>query len=249
MLGGIDRPEFVRKICRRRESIGADGVIIVENAERADFSWDFYNSDGSVAEMCGNGARCVARFAHMKKIAGKEMSFETLAGIVSARVSGPNVRVKLTDPFGFIKDGKLKVEGKIHRFSFVNTGVPHTVIVARDLEEVNLAELGRKIRFHRRFKEAGTNVNFIQVRDGCVHVRTYERGIEGETLACGTGSVACGIVAYHLGLSTTPVTIVSRSGEILEVDFVPFDGGARNVYLKGGTALVCEGHIKEEALL
>lgn len=248
-LDGIDRPDFVRKVCRRREAIGADGVIIIERSNKADFSWDFYNSDGSVAEMCGNGARCAARFANMNNISGKEMTFETLAGIISATVSGPTVRVKLTDPFDFKKDETLKVEGKNYRFSFVNTGVPHTVLVTDDLEGVDVVGLGRKIRFHRRFKKAGTNVNFIQMKEGCVHVRTYERGVEGETLACGTGSVACGIVAYHRGLTEIPVKTVSRSGEKLEVDFAPLTDGAKDVYLKGTTALVCSGKIKREALI
>lgn len=249
LLDGVDRPEFVRKVCRRREAIGADGVIVIENSEKADFSWDFYNSDGSVAEMCGNGARCAARFATMKKISGKEMVFETLAGMISAQVSGPDVRVKLTDPFDFTKEGTLKVEGKNYRFSFINTGVPHTVLVTHDLDRADVIGLGRKIRFHKRFKEAGTNVNFIQVKEGYVHVRTYERGVEGETLACGTGSVACGIVAYHLGLAETPVSILSRSGEKLEVDFIPLSEGAKDVYLKGRTAHVCAGKIKGEALI
>lgn len=248
-LDGIDRPEFVRKVCRRRESVGADGVIVIEKSRSADFSWDFYNSDGSVAEMCGNGARCAARFAHLRKIAGKEMTFETLAGTISARVTGPVVRVKLTDPVDFIKRGTLKVDGKVHKFSFINAGVPHTVLVANNLDRADVGGLGRKIRFHRRFKPAGTNVNFIEVKEGNVHVRTYERGVEGETLACGTGAVACSIAAYHIGLSDTPVTVISRSNEKLKVDFVPLPSGAKRVYLEGRTAFVCAGNIKEEALI
>lgn len=248
LLDGIDRAEFTRRVCRRREAVGADGVIVIESSHRADFSWDFYNSDGSVAEMCGNGARCAARFAHMKRISGREMTFETLAGIIAARVSGSTVRVKLTDPFDFIKMGTLKVDGNNYRFSFINTGVPHTVLVTADLQRADVEGLGRKIRFHRRFRGAGTNVNFIEVKEGIVHVRTYERGVEGETLACGTGSVACGIVAYHLGLTDIPVRVQSKSGEKLDVDFIPLREGARNVYLTGTTALVCEGKIKKEAL-
>ncbi len=247
-MDGIDRVEFVRKVCRRRESIGADGVIIVENSNVADFKWDFYNADGSVAEMCGNGARCVARFAWMKRIAPKEMKFETLAGIIHATVLGKSVRVRLTDPSGFVAKGTLQAGGKKFSYSFINTGVPHAVLTVDDLEAVDVEEIGRIIRFHRRFRPAGTNVNFITKVGTEIHVRTYERGVEGETLACGTGAVASAIVACHRGLAEPPVRVVTRSGETLTVHFEPGKNGAANVYLEGSTALVCEGVIKEEAL-
>ncbi|RMG60674.1 MAG: diaminopimelate epimerase [Deltaproteobacteria bacterium] len=245
---GMERPEFVRRVCRRRESIGADGVIFVEPSKKANFRWDFYNADGSSAEMCGNGSRCVARFAWMKRIAPKKMTFETLAGIIQAEVLKETVRVKLTDPKDFVKSATLTAGGRKVRYSFVNTGVPHTVIPVDDIEKAEVEELGRKIRYHRRFAPAGTNVNFISPEGDVLMVRTYERGVEGETLACGTGAVASAIVGTHLGLVSPPVTVVVRSGENLRIHFDPTGSGARNVFLEGSTALVCEGYIRDEAL-
>ncbi len=247
-MNGLDRPKFVRKVCRRRESIGADGVIILEISSRADFSWDFYNADGSVAEMCGNGARCAARFAHRKRIAGKEMRFETLSGIVGAKVDGPSVRVNLTDSAGFVKKASLVDRGERFSLSFVNTGVPHAVMVVEDLDGVQVEEVGRRIRNHRRFKPEGTNVDFIKVEGDTLSIRTYERGVEGETLACGTGAVASAIVGVHLGLVRPPVVVGVRSRDYLTVYFEPVPAGARKIILEGGTSFVCEGFIREEAV-
>lgn len=248
IMDGLDRPEFVRRVCRRRESVGADGVIIVENSNQGDFKWDFFNSDGSAAEMCGNGARCVARFAAGKKIAPRQMSFLTTSGLVNAEVKGSLVKVKLPEPSGFIKEGHLYSGRKKIKFGFINTGVPHTVLFTPHLENAEVLELGRKLRYHRRFAPQGTNVNFVSVDLGTVFVRTYERGVEGETLACGTGAVASAILATHRGFAEPPVRVVTRSGAILTVDFSLSGVGANNVYMEGDTALVSEGYIRDEAI-
>jgi len=168
--------------------------------------------------------------------------------VIRAHVAGSRVKVKLTDPFDFVREGVLVDGGERFSFSFINTGVPHVVLVRDDLESVDVKGLGRRIRKHRRFSPEGTNVNFISVKDGVVRVRTFERGVEGETLACGTGTVAAAIVACHKGLAKSPVQVIVRSGEDLNVYFDPGPAGARDVYLEGETSLVCEGYIRDEAL-
>lgn len=239
-----DISDFVVKVCRRHEGVGADGLILIERAEDADFSFRFFNCNGSEAEMCGNGGRCAARFASLKGIAKAKMSFRTLAGIIRAEVRGRNVKLQMTDPFDLRLDYPIDLGEKEIFLSSVNTGVPHAVIVVDDIEHAPVEELGRQIRYHKAFGEKGTNVNFVKVVDRkSVIVRTYERGVERETLACGTGAVA---VAYSLkakGMIETPLNIHVRSGEVLMVHLE--DG----VFLEGATTLVYTGVLHKEALL
>src|SRR5512139_1742560 len=169
--------KFARKVCRRRVSVGADGLILVEESKRADFKWRFFNADGSEAEMCGNGGRCVARFAHLKGIAGPSLSFETLAGMISARVSGKRVKLQMTKPHGLKLDQKVSVEGEERIISTINTGVPHAVIFVDDLEGTDVVRMGRATRRHTHFGPAGTNANFVRLEDRSgLSIRTYERG-------------------------------------------------------------------------
>ncbi len=243
MSGKLDADDFrglVPKICRRGVSVGADGVIIIEPSERADFRWRFFNSDGSEAEMCGNGGRCAARFAYEKGIAPATMAFETLAGLIRAEVKGRLVKVQMTDPFGWVMDERLEDLGIT--FCFVNTGVPHVVVFVEDIESVDVEGLGSKIRFHERFSPSGTNVNFAKVEGDRILIRTYERGVEGETLACGTGSVAAALVAHKKGLVDLPVEVLTRGGEVLKVYL---DEG--KVFLEGLTKWVYDGYLREEA--
>ena len=239
----IDADEFrkiVPKICRRALSVGADGVIIIEPSEKADFKWRFFNSDGSEAEMCGNGGRCAARFAFEKGIASSELSFETLAGLIRATVNGQMVKVQMVDPFGWVMDEELVDLGV--RYCFVNTGVPHVVVMVKDLDAVDVEKLGRKIRFHERFQPAGTNVNFATVKDGKLFIRTYERGVEGETFACGTGATAAALVFMRKGLVRSPVKVCTKSGEVLKI-YVENE----KVFLEGLTRWVYDGVLREEA--
>lgn len=244
---GIDLSRFAAKVCDRSRSIGADGMIFLERSRRADFRWKFFNADGSVAEMCGNGGRCAARFATERGIAGRSMAFETVAGIVHAFVSGRRVKLQMTRPRDLALDRTLTLRGEKIPYSFVNTGVPHAVVFVRALESVDLAALGRGIRRHRAFAPRGTNVDFAQVRGGTVWMRTYERGVEGETLACGTGAVACGIVCAARGLVRPPVTVRTRGGDFVVVHFEPRGEGFGDVYLEGDTLWSCDGVIGEEA--
>jgi diaminopimelate epimerase len=242
-----DPREFAARVCRRKVSAGADGLILLENSGVADFKWQFFNSDGSVAEMCGNGARCVARFACRQEICGPTMTFETQAGIIRARVSGCRVKVTLPKPVSLKLDYEIELEQGPLKVSSVNTGVPHVVVAVTDPEAPDVVALGREIRFHPRFLPAGTNVNFVSPGQDSLFIRTYERGVEGETLSCGTGTVAAALVGVSRGEVASPVSVVTRSGEILTV-YVEREGDViREVCLEGDTRLVYEGILNEEA--
>jgi diaminopimelate epimerase len=242
-----DARVFASRVCRRKVSAGADGLILVERANGADFKWRFFNSDGSVAEMCGNGARCVARFAYRQEICGPEMTFETLAGIIHARVSDSRVKVTLPKPVSLKLDYEIELEQGTLPVSSVNTGVPHVVVAVDDPEQPDVPALGREIRFHPRFSPAGTNVNFVSLRQGTLSIRTYERGVEGETLSCGTGTVAAAVVGVCRGEVASPVAVVTRSGETLTVYVEKEGDDIHEVCLEGDTRLVYEGVFTEEA--
>jgi len=240
--------DFIRRVCQRRISVGADGLILIERSEKADFKWRFFNADGSEAEMCGNGGRCVARFAHLRKIAGPSLSFETLAGIISAQVSGKRVKLQMTKPHGLKLDQKISVAGEPQIFSAINTGVPHAVIFVEDLEGTDVVRMGRATRHHGHFAPAGTNANFVRLEDHSrLSIRTYERGVEDETLACGTGVVASALVAAFKGFVTSPVSVRTRGGEILTVHFEIEAGEVKKVFFEGDVHIIYEGEMWEEA--
>jgi diaminopimelate epimerase len=239
---------FIRKVCQRRISVGADGLILIERSQKADFKWRFYNSDGSEAEMCGNGGRCAARFAHFKGIAGPSLKFETLAGILSAQVDGKKVKLEMTKPFDLKLDETIFIHEKKMIFSSINTGVPHVVLFVEDLEEMDIVPIGKAIRFHSNFAPKGTNVNFIRLGKGSrIDIRTYERGVEDETLACGTGAVASALVAASKGLVKSPVTVQTRGGEVLAVYFEIKGEDIKKVYFEGDVHIIYEAEMWEEA--
>ncbi len=240
--------EFVRRVCRRRVSVGADGLILIEGSKRADFKWRFYNADGSEAEMCGNGGRCAARFAYLKGIAGPSLKFETLAGILSARVNGKKVNLEMTKPFDLKLDQTISIDGMERNFSSINTGVPHAVIFVEDLEGMDIVRIGRAIRYHSFFAPSGTNADFVRVEKGSLlSIRTYERGVEDETLACGTGAVASALIAASKGLAKSPVTIQTRGGEILTVSFEVEAEEVKRVFFEGDVHIIYEAEMWEEA--
>ena len=244
--------DLARKICRRMFSVGADGLIFIENSTIADFSWNFYNADGSIAEMCGNGSRCAARFAYRHNIAGKKMKLETLAGIVEMEICAEDdvVRVKMTQPYDFRFELSLELGGEERPAQYVNTGVPHVVIFTEE-DDVPVVSWGRKIRYHQLFEPKGANVNFVRLLpDGRLKVRTYERGVEDETMACGTGAVASALFAALLKGFDSPVEVVTSGGDVLTILFDLHDGPvAENVFLQGPTRLICKGYLTAEALL
>lgn len=244
-----DLQDFIAKVCRRKMSVGADGFILVEESENVDFKWRFFNSDGSQPEMCGNGARCVARFAYLNGIAGSKMSFETIAGIVSAEVENDRVKIKMTDPADLKVNYTLELENGPLSLSSVNTGVPHVVVTADNLDDVEVVRLGREIRFHDSYAPAGTNVNFICAgNDNTISIRTYERGVEDETLACGTGSVAAAVVMHYKSKEKSPVRVITRGGGCLYIYFEEDNGKFYNVFLEGDARVIYKGYLGEDAL-
>ncbi len=242
---------FAAMVCRRRFSVGADGLILIEESENADFVWRFFNADGSEAEMCGNGARCAARFAYMHGIAPARMRFLTLAGIIEAQVADLEVAIRMTPPHSLEMERQLDVEGKSVVLHSVDTGVPHAVLFVDAIDRVDVCGQGRVIRHHASFQPAGTNVNFVQVQpDGMLRVRTYERGVEDETMACGTGAVAAAIIAALHGRVRPPVQIQTSGGGRLTILFeLASDQRIANVFLKGPAHVIYNGEITEEALL
>jgi diaminopimelate epimerase len=253
-ISEADQSEFARIVCRRKFSVGADGLILIENSETADFRWQFYNGDGSRAEMCGNGARCAARFAFEKKIAPPSMRFETTAGEIEAFIMGgsdESVKIRLTAPEDLrlnIPSAVGSVEQILH---FINTGVPHTVVLVKDAGDVPVGEWGREIRFHEIFQPAGTNANFVQkVSNNTLMVRTYERGVEGETMACGTGAVASALIVALLEQAKPPVTVITSGGEKLTIHFsLTGEENGRQIDLAAGIFLEGPAHIIYEGKL
>jgi diaminopimelate epimerase len=244
ILKGMNLKNLAMKVCDRHYSVGADGLIAIVPSRKADFKWRFFNADGSEAEMCGNGARCAARFAHIKKIAKKEMSFETLAGIIHAQVRQDTVKVQLTNAVSQRMNIAVPLESGIRMGHFINTGVPHLVYLSKDLDKEDIDRVGRTTRYHELFKPTGTNVNFVQIQGRHrIRIRTYERGVEGETLACGTGSVAAALIAGSLGAAFSPVEIITRGGEKLTVSFVRTPEGFESIHLEGRAEVICEGNL------
>lgn len=247
-----EQAAFAARVCRRMFSVGADGLILIENSGTADFRWQFYNADGSVAEMCGNGSRCAARFAFKHGIAGRIMTFETIAGTIKAEIIGSEeeVRILLTKPQDYRFNLEVDLDGELHEVSFVNTGVPHAVIFV-DTNDVPVKKWGRKIRYHELFQPAGTNANFVRLLGGnTILARTYERGVEDETMACGTGAVASAIMAaIHKGLAS-PVEVQTSGGDRLTIHFDMNNGPeVQKVYLQGPARLIYSGNLTAESLL
>ena len=239
---------FIRNVCRRKMSVGADGLILIESSDKADFRWRFFNSDGSLAEMCGNGARCAARFAYLNGIAGESVSFETQAGIINGQIKDGGAKVKIPNPADLRLDYDIELKNGSLAVSSINTGVPHVVIMQVSVEEVDVVELGREIRYHDAFALAGTNVNFICTQDiGKLAIRTYERGVEDETLACGTGSIASALVASLKTNWPSPISLVTRSRETLTIYFQENDQVFTDVYLEGDARLIYTAELNPDA--
>jgi len=243
-----DLEHFITRVCRRKLSVGADGFILIENADNADFKWQFFNSDGSRAEMCGNGARCAARFAFLNEIAGPDMTFDTDAGIIHARVTDDRVKIKVPDPADLKTDYTLALKDGSVTISSVNVGVPHVVITVKEIDGVDVGQMGREIRFHQEFTPAGTNANFVcPQKDGSIEIRTYERGVEDETLACGTGSIAAAIVVAHKTKTPSPVKVMTKSGEHLNIYYQEKDGKFYDVHLEGDARIIYKGELYQDA--
>jgi diaminopimelate epimerase len=236
---------FAARVCARQAAVSADGLLLLERSERKDFRMRYFNTDGSEAEMCGNGGRCIARFASLVGAAGPTMEFENLAGDFRATLGEEGrVRLEMTDPHSLrlgidleTSQGRLKVDS-------LDTGVPHVMLPWDALESAPVRELGRELRYHQAFAPKGTNVNFARASGPHdMDVRTYERGVEDETLACGTGSVAAAILMTLRGDVAPPVRVRVRSGSILGVHFRLEGQDARGVALEGEAVVLFEGDL------
>ena len=235
---------WLSKLAARRTGIGSDGIILIQPSELANFRMRFFNPDGQEAEMCGNGLRCAVRFATELGMGNRIVEVETAKGILKAELDGTQVRTQMIVPTGWLSNLVVAVAGTRLVFHAVNTGVPHAVTEWPDLDRCDVFTLGRAVRHHHLFAPAGTNVNFMAVTGPhSLRVRTYERGVEGETLACGTGAVAAAFVAARLGRVVPPVQVETAGGYILTVDFTLRGSSAENVTLTGPAENVFDGTV------
>ena len=241
----LDRSQ-IAQFCDRHRGIGADGILLLEKpTNRADFRMRYFNADGGEAEMCGNGARCFARFAN--KVGGQKgkISFETPAGVISAELKGDLVTLRMTEPTDLRFNVDLPMAAENKTVHFINSGVPHVVIPVAQVDDVDVRREGAAIRHHKMFSPKGANVNFIEKRGANkIAVRTYERGVEDETLACGTGVVASALIFAATEKRNGPITVLARGGDELQVGFEKVEGGFRNVTLTGPAEFVFEGTIE-----
>lgn len=245
-----DPAELTRRICTRRVSVGADGLILIEGSSRATFRMRYFNADGSLGEFCGNGTRCAARFAVLNGIAPERMTIETDAGMVTAEVNGGSVTISLPPPQAFCGSRPLAVGATAVRGSSITVGVPHYVVfLTDDLWTQDIESLGRAIRRHPEMQPEGTNVNFVVVRQpNAIEVRTYERGVEAETLACGSGVVASVAVSTLFGKVRGPVSVLTRSGSTLTVSLTNDAGTLRDVRLTGDARVVYTAALTPETV-
>jgi diaminopimelate epimerase len=241
----LDRSQIAH-LCDRHRGIGADGILLLElPVNRADFRMRYFNADGGEAEMCGNGARCFARFSSRVAGTGKKTSFETPAGVISAELAGDLVTLRMTDPTDLRLNVKLPLADEDRTVHFINSGVPHVVIPVPKIDDVDVRREGAAIRHHEMFSPNGANVNFIERRQrDKIAIRTYERGVENETLACGTGIVASALIFAATENTSGPIHVIARGGDELRVGFETIDGGFRNVTLTGPAEFVFEGMVE-----
>ena len=227
--------ELIHNLCDRRFGIGADGLILLESSEKQDFTMIYYNADGKEGSMCGNGGRCIVAFAKKLAIIGDETTFEATDGLHYAKIENDLINLQMAD----IENIEI-----YDTHTFLNTGSPHHVKFCNAVAPLNVVELGSKIRYGAPYFEEGTNVNFVeQISDNSFRVRTYERGVEGETLACGTGVTAVAIAANKTNRTADEKIYIEVLGGNLEVSFKKVDNTYIKVFLKGPAQFVFEGNI------
>ena len=254
--------EIAKKLSNRKFSIGGDGLIFLEKSstigrlpagrqgpasgrKTADIRMRLWNPDGSEAEMCGNGVRCLAKFAVDKHVTGPKLSIETPAGTIYAEVKGLSVKAKMIAPKDLKLNFRIGIKGRKELLNFINTGVPHAVKLVGSVDSCDVLGLGETIRHHDYFAPRGTNVDFVSLRKGsAIDIRTYERGVEGETLACGTGSTAAALVTATLKNLKSPVSVHTHGGEVLKVYFSKRGMAFHEVYLEGRIQCSFEGGVK-----
>ena len=239
------QPEQIVRICDRHRGVGADGILLLEKGSNgADFRMRYYNRDGGEAEMCGNGARCFARYANKIANAPATISFQTLAGLIRGELHGDLVTLHMSEPKDLQLGIDLTANSSKEHVHFINSGVPHVVVPVSKVEDVDVRGRGRALRRHDKFSPAGANVNFIEKRGPKkILVRTYERGVEDETLACGTGVVASALIFAATEKVEGPIGVTVRSGSELSVDFKRAGEKFTNVTLTGPAEFAFEGTI------
>jgi len=240
-------PEQIIRLCDRHRGIGADGVILLvpSRSGKTDWAWDFYNSDGSAGEMCGNGSRCFGRFVQKVAGANGSFTFETGAGVIKAELNGERVTVNLTAPKDLRLHEQVSLSTGTQTIHSLNTGVPHAVLFVPDADKAMVTQLGSEIRRHAHFAPRGTNVNFVQVLGpNHIRVRTFERGVEGETLACGTGVSASAMISARVHKFTSPVKVQVQGGDMLEVGFRDDGSSFSAVQLTGPADFAFSGQIE-----
>ncbi|MGC6467309.1 MAG: diaminopimelate epimerase [Akkermansiaceae bacterium] len=240
--------EQIARLCDRHRGVGADGLLAVEPAEEgADVKFRYYNADGGEAEMCGNGARCFGRYT-ARLLGGKRSSltFETIAGTLTAELIGDEVKIDMSEPFGLEMNSPIIIESLGTSVHNLNTGVPHAVAFVDDLENLDVISNGAAIRYHAHYEPKGTNANFVGIlQPDHLAVRTYERGVEGETLACGTGITACALIHHLLTSTPSPIKIDVKGGDTLSIGFIPGENNTfSGVTLTGPADFVFDGEIE-----
>ncbi len=252
IIDGDDNPEFlfsektIQKLCDRHNGIGADGVILITSSEQYDFVMNYYNADGSTGSLCGNGARCAVKFAfNTKRIKDNSARFLSNNSEYCGKIlEDGTIRINLNPPYDLRINIQLKAAGKDIAAHFINTGSPHVVIKVEELDNIPIETIGKEIRYLPEFVPGGTNVNFVKIEKEEIHIRTYERGVERETLACGTGSVAAAIICHETDGIKTPVTILPRSKDKLFVNFDVRNDEFSNVSLTGPVKEVFKGQFQ-----
>jgi len=246
----VDGATLARKICDRHWGVGADGLLLLESSDKVSYRMMYYNADGSYGGMCGNGGRCIAMFAFQKKIAGKDHEFEALGHIYAASIVEEGVSLSMQDPVSISKIQYLSIGKKRIAYQFINTGSPHIVINITEfskngeLDRLDVQRWGKLLRWQRNFAPAGTNVNFMRkLESGAIQLRTFERGVEAETLACGTGSIATAIIASKKWKLRPPITIIPTSKIPLIVEFDLNGSNIQNVKLRGPAVVTFAGNL------
>lgn len=239
----INRSSLIKQLCERRTGIGADGLILLENSATAQFRMRIYNADGSEAEMCGNGIRCLMKFLAEIEPQHTTCTFQTASGNVKTRIVGDEVEAAMPLPQDIAWNIHLPLAEKLLTLHRLNTGVPHAVIFVDELEASHWMEFAPHIRHHSDFGNAGTNVNFAKLEGQFLRLRTYERGVEGETLACGTGATAVALAAAKIYGLQSPVTLYPASGEMLQIGFKYENSTFSDILMRGPARYIYKGEL------